>query len=422
MTVAVSRLANGLRIATDRMEGVESATVGVWVGAGTRNEPAHVNGVAHLLEHMAFKGTERRSARAIAEEIEAVGGHLNAYTSRESTAYYAKVLAGDLGLAIDILADILQRSVFEPEELERERTVILQEIGQAADTPDDIIFDFFQETAFPDQALGRPILGSSGTIGRIARGEVKDYMRSRYGASSMVLAAAGAVEHRQLVELAERAFGALPTAADLSFEAARYRGGERREERDLEQVHLVLGFAGVEHRSRDVYAASVLSTLLGGGMSSRLFQEVREKRGLVYSIYTFASSYLDGGLFGLYAGTGEKEVAEMLPLVCEEIVKVRRGAPEDELRRARAQVGANLLMARESTGARAEQLAHQLLVYGRPLPVPEILAEIDAVDGGRLAEVAGILTSSPPTMAAIGPVAQVEPLERIRARLAAGAP
>ena len=416
--VRVTTLDNGLRIASDVMPSVETVSLGVWAEVGTRHEPPEINGVAHLLEHMAFKGTDRRSARAIAEEIEAVGGHLNAYTSRENTAYYAKLLAEDLPLGLDIIADILQHSVFDPEELARERAVVLQEIGQAEDTPDDIIFDRFQETAYPDQAIGRPVLGTASIVGGMAAGTIRDYMRRHYSADRLVLAAAGKVDHDRLVELAAGAFDSLPRRSDDPVEKADYRGGDFREDRDLEQAHIVLGFAGVDHLDPDHYPISVFSTLFGGGMSSRLFQEVREKRGLVYSIYSFASSYRDGGLFGIYAGTGEREVTELMPLFCDEFVKVADSLTDEEVARARAQLRAGLLMSRESTGSRSEQLAHQLMVYGRPVGVEEVVGRIEAVDRAAVAGAARRLLASAPTLAALGPVDRVETLASLRGRLA----
>ncbi len=415
--VRVTTLDNGLRIATDEMAAVETASLGVWAGVGTRNETAEVNGVAHLLEHMAFKGTDRRSARDIAEEIEAVGGHLNAYTAREQTAYYAKVLAEDAPLAIDIIADILQHSTFDETELARERAVVLQEIGQAEDTPDDIVFDHFQATAYPDQAIGRPVLGRAEIVGAMSRDAVAGYMRRHYGSGRMVLAAAGRVDHDQLVGLATAAFRDLPATADVVAEPALYRGGEFRETRDLEQVHLVLGFDGIGYRDPDYYAAAVLSTLLGGGMSSRLFQEIREKRGLVYSIYTFTSAFTDGGLFGIYAGTGESEAAELLPLVCEELTKLPATLDAEEVRRARVQLKAGTLMSRESTGSRCEQLAQQLLVYGRPLPLSEVVGRIDAVSDADVVRVMRRLSASAPTLTALGPIERVEALGAVAERL-----
>src|SRR5438128_5502920 len=244
MTVQQATLGNGLRVAADRIETVDTVSLGLWVDVGTRHESPEVNGAAHFLEHMAFKGTERRSARAIAEEIEAVGGHLNAYTSRESTAYYAKVLKEDLPLALDILSDILQYSTFDCEEIELERAVILQEIGQANDTPDDIIFDYFQERAFPDQAMGRPVLGRPEIIRRLGRDAVLTYLRDHYGARRMVRSAAGHLDHDRIVGLAEELLGGLPAQRYAATEPARYAGGDRREHRDLEQLHLVMGFPG----------------------------------------------------------------------------------------------------------------------------------------------------------------------------------
>jgi predicted Zn-dependent peptidase len=416
-TVRVTTLANGFRVATDRMDSVETTSLGVWAGVGTRNEPAEHNGVAHLLEHMAFKGTRRRTARDIVVEIEDVGGFLNAYTGREQTAYYAKVLAEDAPLVVDILADILQNSIFDAEELARERAVVLQEIGQAEDTPDDIVFDHFQETAYPDQAMGRPVLGRAEIVRDLPREVVAGYMASRYRAGQMVLAASGRIDHDALVAMAEKLFSGLPAGAVPPSEGARYQGGDGRFARDLEQVHLVLGFEGVTYTDADYYVAAVLSQLVGGGMSSRLFQEIREKRGLVYSIHSFASSYADGGIFGIYAGTGEKEVAELLPVVCDELAKVPHDLTEQEVQRAKAQLRAATLMSREKPSARCEQLASQLLIYGRPIAPAEAVARIDAVTVADLARLAQRLTQSPPTLTAMGPIGRVMEYEALSRRL-----
>jgi predicted Zn-dependent peptidase len=408
-----------LRVATDTIQTVDTVSLGIWVDVGTRHEAAAINGAAHFLEHMAFKGTERRSARAIAEEIEAVGGHLNAYTSRESTAYYAKVLKEDLPLALDILSDILQNSTFDPEELERERAVILQEIGQANDTPDDIIFDHFQECAYPEQAMGRPVLGRPEIIRELRRDAVVAYLRDHYGARRMVLAAAGNLEHEQLVDLADRLLSELPAERAVSTEPAHYTGGDRREDRDLEQLHLVLGFPGVTLGDPDYYAASVLSTAFGGGMSSRLFQEIREKRGLVYAIHSFVHGYRDGGLFGIYAGTGEDEAAELAPALCEEAMKLQDGLTAIELSRAKAQMKAGLLMSLESTSARCEQLAQHLLIYGTPFDPPEVVRRIEGVDDAAIRRVVARWRSAPPTVTALGPLSRLEEYDKLQARLVA---
>ncbi|MGA8400196.1 MAG: pitrilysin family protein [Stellaceae bacterium] len=415
--VGLATLSNGLRIVTDKIDTVATVSLGLWVDVGTRHEPAAINGVAHFLEHMAFKGTKRRTALAIAEEIEAVGGHLNAYTSRECTAYYAKVLKEDVGLALDILADILQHSTFEPNELERERTVILQEIGQAHDTPDDIIFDYFQERAYPDQAMGRPVLGSPEIIKGLSRQSVVSYLKDHYGASRMVLSAAGNLNHGQIVDMADRLLGGMPAERAVSTEPARYVGGDLRQERDLEQLHLVLGFPGVPLCDPDYYAGAVLSTAFGGGMSSRLFQEVREKRGLVYAISSFAHSYRDGGLFGVYAGTGEDEAAELLPVLCDETRKLEDGFSEVELARAKAQIKAGLLMSLESTSARCEQMAQHMLIHGTPFDPDDLVRRIDAVDDAAIGRLVAGWRSAPPTLVALGPGGELDDFAQLEARL-----
>ena len=411
VSIRTTTLGNGLRVVSHAMDTVESVSVGVWVAAGARNEAAEINGVSHFLEHMAFKGTERRSARSISEEIEAVGGHLNAHTSREYTAYFAKTLKEDLGLAVDIIADIVQHPVFDADELERERAVILQEIHLSHDTPEDAVFDTFQEIAYADQALGRPILGSAESVGGLPRQTVIDYKRGHYRAPGMVLAAAGNLDHGRLVAQARDVFGDLKGDAGGAHEPAEYTGGESLEARDLEQVQVVIGYDGLPCDDDDFYPASVFSTLFGGGMSSRLFQEIREKRGLVYSIYSFLSCFADGGLFGIYAGTSHDEVKDLIPLIADEITKVRDGIDDEEVERARAQLKAGTLMSLESTSARAEQLARQLMVFGRVLEIEEIIARIEAVDTDAVKAVARRLTRSKPTVAALGPLGGMDKFE-----------
>ena len=419
MTVTVTRLANGLTVATDAMPDVETVSLGAFIGVGTRHEPAELNGVAHLLEHMAFKGTSRRSARDIAEEIEAVGGHLNAYTGRESTAFLAKVLKEHTGVALDILADILKDARIDPGELERERQVVLQEIGQANDTPDDIVFDLFQETAFPEQGVGRPILGTPEVVDRLSADELRQYMRAHYGAANMVVAAAGKLDHDTFVDMVARAFDGVPEGVAERDDTASYVGGDYREARSLEQVHVILGFPGVGYRDPDYYTASVLSTLLGGGMSSRLFQAIREERGLVYTIFAFHSAAVDSGLFGVYAGTGADDVAELLPVVCDEIRDVAANVSEAELDRARAQLKASILMNQESPSGRCEQLANQLMIYGRPIPPSEIVANVDAVDAAAVRRLAERVIAGRPTLTSLGPVEHVAGFDSLTRRLAA---
>ncbi|WP_421993387.1 M16 family metallopeptidase [Roseococcus sp.] len=418
-SVRVTRLPSGLLVVSDTMPRVETVSIGAYVHAGTRNETAVENGASHFLEHMAFKGTARRDAAAIAREIEDVGGQINAYTAREQTAYYCKVLKEDTGLAADIIGDILCHSTLIPEELERERGVILQEIGQANDTPDDIVFDHFQHACYPDQAMGRPTLGTEEIIEKMPRDVLSNYMTRHYGPSRMVVAAAGAVEHEQLLSLVNQHFGDLPTVTPHEPEAANYTGGEYREERDLDQVHIVLGFPSATYTDRDHYPTQLLSTLLGGGMSSRLFQEIREKRGLVYSIYSFASPYHDTGVFALYAGTGEDQVAELVPVAVEELRRVQLDVTVDELNRAKAQLRASLLMSLESTGSRCEQIARQLQVHGRVIPVEETKARIAEVTVDDIQRAAVRLFKGRPTLATLGPIGKVPTLADIAEKLAA---
>jgi len=322
-------------------------------------------------------------------------------------------------LALDLLADILVNSTFDPAELERERQVILQEIGQAYDTPDDIIFDHFQERAYPDQAMGRPVLGSPEIIRRLSREAVTAYLRDHYGAARMVLSAAGNLDHDRIVDLADRLLGGIPRDKAVAGEPARYLGGEFREERDLEQLHLVLGFPGPALGDPDYYAAAVLSTAFGGGMSSRLFQEVREKRGLAYTIHSFTHGYRDGGLFGIYAGTGEDEAAELVPVLCDETRRLADGFAPVELGRAKAQMKAGLLMSLESTSARCEQMAQHMLIHGTPFDPAEIVRRIEAVDDAAIARIVASWRGAPPTLAALGPVGGLEGFEQVRARLGA---
>jgi predicted Zn-dependent peptidase len=419
MTIRVSRLPSGLTVVTEQMDRVETISLGAYVATGTRHELEAECGASHFLEHMAFKGTERRSAAAIAEAIEDVGGHINAYTAREQTAYYVKLLKEDLELGADIIGDILTHSSFAPEELERERGVILQEIGQANDTPDDIVFDHFQETAYPDQPMGRPTLGREDGIRGMGREVLTEYMHRHYTVENTVVAAAGNLDHDRVVALAAEHFADLPGGVAPKAVPALYHGGEFREGRDLDQVHIVLGFPAMAYGDADFYPSMLLSTLLGGGMSSRLFQEIRERRGLVYSIYSFTAPAMDGGLFGIYAGTGEAEAKELVPVTLEELRRVQLDAGEGELRRARAQVKAGLLMSLESTGSRCEQLARQLQVFGRIVPVAETVAKIDAVTLADVRRAASRIFRGTPTLAALGPADHVPLLVDIADRLAA---
>ncbi len=415
-TTQTTTLHNGLRVITDQIASVASISVGVWVGTGARSEEAAINGAAHYLEHMAFKGTTTRSAHDIAMEVEAVGGNFNAYTARENTAYFVKVLKDDLPLAVDILADILRNPTFEPDELERERGVITQEIGQSMDTPDDIIYDYFQETAYPNQPMGRPILGSTQTVRDMKRDSLMDFMKQRYTAQNMILVATGAVDHAQIVKMAEEKFGYLDKAEAQNLTPSSYQGGVHLENRDSEQVHFKLGFEGVQYGAESQFAAALLGNLLGGGMSSRLFQEIREKRGLVYSIYAYSQSFTDSGLFGLYAGTGQDEIQELIPVLSDCLNDSRKNISSEELNRSKTQLKASILMSMESTDSRADQLGSQMLIYNRFWTMDELSRKIDAVTLEEVSSVAEQIFSSTPTMAAIGPLDKLESYDLLRAR------
>jgi predicted Zn-dependent peptidase len=379
MSVKVTTLKSGINVVTDTMPHLETASLCVWVNSGSRDERRDENGISHFLEHMAFKGTRRRSARQIAEEIEAVGGDLNAATSAENTAYFARVLKADVPLALDVLADILSEPAFDNEELLREQNVIVQEIGAVVDAPDDLVFEHLQEIAFPDQPLGRSILGTAKTVRSFDGGKLRDYLARQYRAPDIVVAAAGAVDHAAVVAEVEKRFASFNGPAARTPEPARFGGGARVEERELEQVHIALALPGVAQTDPTLYSLQMFTNVLGGGMSSRLFQEAREKRGLCYSIYSFHAAYSDIGMFGLYTGTDAADASELMRLVVDEIANTAATLSESEIARVKAQMKAGLLMALESSGERIGQLARHMLAWGRPIPLDELVAKVEAV-------------------------------------------
>ena len=404
MTVDLHTLPNGLRIVTEHMPGLKSASVGVWVTAGGRHERVEQNGIAHFLEHMAFKGTKRRSAIEIAEAIEDVGGYINAYTSREMTAFYARVLENDVPLALDVISDIVLNPVFDPSEIEVERHVILQEIGQAHDTPDDIIFDWLQEAAYPNQPLGRTILGPSERVSSFTRDDLATFVAARYAPGQMILAAAGAVDHDAIVRAAERIFGHLTPREAGSAEPARFLGSERREAKTLEQVHFAMGFEGPGYRDPTVYTGQIFATAFGGGMSSRLFQEIREKRGLCYTIFAQAGAYADSGLMTIYAGTSREEIGALGELTIDELKRAADDMTPAEVARARAQMKAGLLMGLESASSRAERIARLVSIWGRVPDLEETIERIDAVTTGDVRAFATKLATGGAALALYGPL------------------
>jgi len=415
----LSTLPNGLRIVTEAMPGLKSEAVGVWVMAGGRHETAAQNGIAHFLEHMAFKGTARRTSLQIAEEIEDVGGYINAYTSREMTAYYARVLAADVGLALDVIGDIVQNPAFAPAEIETERGVILQEIGQTLDTPDDIIFDWLHEASYPAQAFGRTILGPEERVSNFSRADLQGFVAAHYGPAQMIVAASGAVDHAAIVAQAREIFGALAPRPAQVFEPARFAGAMRREVKKLEQVHFAMAFDAPSYRHADVHTAQIYAMVMGGGMSSRLFQKIREERGLCYSIFAQSAAYEDAGQITVYAGTSAGDIKALMDLTAEELRRASDDISKAELDRARAQIKAGMLMGLESPSSRAERIARLLAIHGRVPDIDESVAKIDAVTLDDLRRYAHGVTGADQAPALYGPVGKAPDLDAMRRALAA---
>lgn len=418
MAIQLTTLPSGLRIITDSVTGVESVALGVWAAVGTRHEDMAQNGIAHMVEHMLFKGTPRRDALMIAEVIEDVGGNMNAYTGREMTAYYVHLLREHLDLGLEVLADILQNSTMPEYEVERERGVILQEIKMYADTPDRQVFDNFQEAAYPKQALGAPALGTSEIISTISRDALMQYVTKNYVADNLVISASGNLDHDDVVRKVEALFAGIPTSKKGLYAPAKYMPQVSMVKKDTEQSHLVLGFQGIRRTDPRYPSFRLLSSILGGGMSSRLFQQVREKRGLVYSIYSFYDAFHDDGLFGIYAGTSPEHLDELMPVVLDEIKGVMDRITPEELARSKAQIKAGVLMSRESTLTRADQQARYILNFGRPFDVEKLVTGMDAVTGEDIATLAREIFRTTPTLAMIGDAGGLMSYDDIKTRLA----
>lgn len=420
MSLQEHRLSNGFRIVTEDMPGLASASIGIWVSAGGRHETPEQNGIAHFLEHMAFKGTQRRTSLQIAEAIEDVGGYINAYTSREVTAYYVRVLENDVALGLDVIADILRNPILDPGEIEVERGVILQEIGQALDTPDDVIFDWLQEQAYPDQPLGRTILGPSDRVSSFDRADLQSFIGQHYGPEQMILAAAGAVDHDAIVKLAEQLFGDMAPKPAFEMQTATFQGGETRQLKSLEQAHFALGFESPGYRADDIYVAQIYASALGGGMSSRLFQEIRENRGLCYTIFAQAGAYADTGMTTIYAGTSAEQLPELATITIDEMKRAASDMSPAEVARARAQMKAGLLMGLESPSNRAERLARLIQIWDRIPPLSETIEKIDAVTTGDVRDLAQRMAeAAPAALALYGPVEDAPGLTELQERRAA---
>lgn len=407
-----SVLPGGLRVVTESLPAVRSAAFGIWAAVGSRDEDPQHAGATHYLEHLLFKGTRRRTALDISAAMDAVGGELNAFTAKEYTCYYARVLDADLPLAIDVLSDMVTSSLIEPKEVDAERGVILEEIAMNEDDPSDLVHEAFSALLFGDTPLGRPILGTVDSINSIAADRIAEHYRARYTPANLVVAAAGNLEHDQVVELTSAAFGPalagdaapLPPRLGGTHPGAATGTGVRLLSRPVEQANLVLGCAGLARTDDRRFALGVLNAALGGGMSSRLFQEIREKRGLAYSVYSFSSQHADCGQWGIYAGCLPAKTEDVLAICRDEIAKViEHGLTDEELDRGKGQVRGSIVLGLEDPSSRMSRLGKSELVYPFLEPVDEILAEVQAVTHDQVREVAAAVLGQPKALAVVGP-------------------
>lgn len=403
MQPEITTLKNGLRVASFYYPQYETVSLGIWVNTGSAYEPAELNGISHFVEHMVFKGTKSRSAIEISEEIENVGGQNNAYTSREFTSFYAKMLKNDAELAMDVLAELMTCPSFPADELVKEREVVVQEIKQTADDPSDIVFDYMQEQAFAGQAMGRPILGTPELVRSFGAEELRGYMLTNYAADNMVVCAVGNIRHADFVKMVESRMSSIPRHTNFTADKQRYCGGYFAEKRDNEQAQVILGFNGFKYADEHYYSSMLMTAILGGGMSSRLFKEIREKRGLVYSVYCFPNYYTGSGFTGISAATDKEQINEMMPVMIDEIKKMTDNpVSAAELARAKAQLKAGMLMSLENSSAVAEKLARQLLLFGRYIPVEEMVGYIDAVTADDVLATAQKVFAGKPTYTLVG--------------------
>ncbi|OGP55126.1 MAG: hypothetical protein A2Y65_10035 [Deltaproteobacteria bacterium RBG_13_52_11] len=394
-----TQLDNGIRVVTEALPTLDSVSLGIWVTTGSRDEGSDERGLSHFIEHLLFKGTERRSAFDISREIESVGGSINAFTGKEYTCFHAKVLKRDAALAVDILADIVSNSVFDPQEIERERMVVVQEIKMVEDTPDDYIHDLFHRSFWGDHPLGYPITGVKERVLTFQRKEIIAFLERQYTPDRMIVAIAGGLEHRQMVDLVKAKLGHLHPCPSPSQRESTHGGKSRMQVtyRELEQVHFCIGTGGIPHDHRLRYAGHTLNILLGGNMSSRLFQEVREKRGLTYSIYSFLNTYTDTGLFGVYAGTTKAEIQEVIALILQELQAIREGRiREEDLSAAKEYLRGGTILSLEGSDGRMSRLARDEICFNRHIPLEEVLQGLEGVSESAIAEVAQEMFGSHP--------------------------
>lgn len=400
--VKINQLSNGLTVATDSIDSFETVSVGLFVNVGSVNENDKQTGVSHFLEHMAFKGTKTRSAMEISYAIESVGGFINAYTSKEVTAFHAKVLKEDVKLAVDIITDIVQHSTFDAAEFAKEQGVIIQEIRQLNDDPDDFVFDMFQAKCFDNERLGTQILGSEKDILSFTPADLSSYLNTKYSTDKMIMSASGNVDHDEFLDIVDGFTTDMKKFSVEPVEKQIYKGGFTFKQKDLEQTHLILGFEGLSHTSDEKFSLSILSTILGGGMSSRLFQEIREKRGLVYSVFSFCSNYKDTGTFGIYAACEDDKAKEVIEITTKELEKIRKDITDEELQKAKVQLKASLMMGLESSSTRMERLANQYLHLGRSISPSEVISQIDSITKDDLRRTADKVLNTRQTLALIG--------------------
>ncbi len=414
MGVEITCLENGLNVLTHAMPHIETVALGIWVKAGARDERPEENGIAHFLEHMAFKGTKRRTAKDIAEEIESAGGEINASTGMETTTYYARVLKDDWALALDILADIFTESALDDEELERERDVILQEIAAANDQPDDLVFDLAQNASYGDHPLGRSILGTSELIAAVNREKMLAWRDRNYWASRIVVAAAGNIDHEKFAAAAKKLFGGIERGQQPQREPPNFSGTEQKAQKPLDQTHVVLSFAAPSYRDPEIYQLQVLSNILGGGMSSRLFQEVREKRGLCYSVFAFGSAYEDAGQIGVYAASSPEHTKELLKVTSSVMMSVTSAVTDAEVARAKAQLKTSLVMNLESASSRADQIARQFLAFGLVPAISTLVEKIEAVTPAQVRDLAArLFRDKVPAVSAVGQLSHLSAHKKI---------
>ena len=395
-------LKNGLKIGVDEMSDVETVSIGVFVHTGSRNESKEINGISHFLEHLAFKGTKKRTAKEIAEEFESIGGYINAYTSREKTVYYVKILKEYTEFAVEFLSDIIQNSIFKEEEIKKECEVILQELAMTNDTPDDIIFDYFQEVAFPKQALGAPIIGNKKNILKFQKKDFLDYINSQYNYGNMAVVASGNINLDELKKLSEKYFNNLAKNEIKKIENARYFGGDFYKQKKLEQIHCVIGYEGVSYCDDDYYKAQILSLILGGGMSSRLFQEIRENLGLAYSIYAFNSNYEDAGTFAIYGASDISKANKMIDAINFEVEKITKKITDKELQKVKTQFKASLKMAKESTSKRMQKIGSEILIFNKIFSDQEIIEKFEDISAKDIKDIALKIFTSKQTKVIMG--------------------